>query len=64
MQDGRECFYSRMGVVSRRTVAANNVADATDEVGSFEKTATVNVDAALVKSVGPLLYLHHGPVNR
>lgn len=33
--DGAGC---RMGV-------ANNVADATDEVGSFEKTATVDVDA-------------------
>lgn len=38
MQDGWERFSSRMGV-------ANNVTDATDEVGSFEKTATVNVDA-------------------
>lgn len=38
MQDGWEPFYSRMG-------AANNVADAPEEVGSFEKTATVSVDA-------------------
>lgn len=36
MQDGWEHFSSRVGV-------ANNVA--TDEVGSFEKTATVDVDA-------------------
>lgn len=38
MQDGWEHFSSRVGV-------ANNVADATGEVGSSEETATVNVDA-------------------
>lgn len=49
---------------NRNAVAANSRADAKSEFGCVDQTAAANEDAALVKGVGLVLYLHPGPLNR